>query len=145
MHFVGEDYRRACCLLKTTRSLQHIVQKDVSTLAYGTDAWFIGVPQDSPLMWSNGQSTGNLGCYQGFCPAEMYTWAFILEFASITLLFLPPGSSDCSLWIFMMWSEAAVPKACWAIFCEDERTGRNLLSQEHLYAGGSHAALVRNG
>lgn len=74
MHFVGEDYRRACCLLKTTCWLQHIIQKDVSMLVYGTDARFRGVPQDSPLMWSTGRRMGNLCSNQGFRDTEMEFW-----------------------------------------------------------------------
>lgn len=74
MQFVGENYRRACCLLKTTCWLQHIIQKAVSMLGYGTDAWFLGVPQYSALLRSKGQRMGNLCCHQGLWVAEMWIW-----------------------------------------------------------------------
>lgn len=127
MHFVGEDYRGACCLLKTTCWLQHIIQKDVSMLVYGTDAWFTGVPQDSPLMWSTGQRMGaalraveTLKCSPGFHVRVCFHHLTI--FATWVL-------NDCSLWIFMMWS-GALAVGWLGGFCQEAHTGRNILSQE---------------
>lgn len=131
MHLVGEDYRRACCLLKTTCWLQHIIQKGVSMLVYGTDARFRGVPQDSPLMWSTGQRMGNLCGNQGFGDTEMEIGFRVRVCFNHLTIFATWVLTDCSLWIFMMWSEAAVVlKACWRGFCQDAHTGRNAPSQK---------------
>lgn len=117
MHFEGEDYRRACCLLKTTCWLQHITQRDVRMLVYGTDAWFRAAPQDSPHMRSEGQRTGDLGYNQGFWVAEMQTGFHVGVCFNHLTIFATWVLNDCSLWIFMMWSEAAaMHKACWGIF-----------------------------
>lgn len=103
--------------LKTTCWLQHITQGDVRMLVYGTDAWFRAAPQDSPRMRSEGQRTGDLGCNQGFWVAEMQIGFHVGVCFNHLTISATWVLNDCSLWIFMLWSEAAaMHKACWGIF-----------------------------
>lgn len=161
MHFVGEDYRRACCLFKTTCWLQHILQKDVRMLVYGTDAWFIGVPQDPALLWSEGHRMGNLCCNQGLRVAEMEIGFHVRVCFNHLQIFATWVFNDCSLWIFMMWSETAAElRACggdllsgcrhWKTFTKSgiSYTHTHMHTHTHTHARahtrGIHTTLTRN-